>query len=194
MAWNPFKKLEQNQETALDAAISSWEAGNEDEKKFAAQEIVRLYNIDPAMFEDKEDQVIVILKKYGGEDIGKVLQKLTEKRAKEIHTDSEKTQEMPALTDGMIELMKTKKDFENFPNDVDDLMGYIGAIRQLSKNQEYLSDKNYNEKVAQAVQDIGDAVTTWQNPQDKAHLDKKYARLIDELPAEIRKDMLKEVA
>lgn len=198
MAWNPFEKLKKTEkaETGLDAALESWERGDKKEKRYAVREIIRLYRTDPQLFEEKEDQVINILKKYKGEEVGKILNELKEKKEQEIHEDTDKTKEMPVLTEGLIELTKTKQDFEDFAHDVDELMGFMGAVRQLIKNEQYFSDEQYVQRLADTISNIGDAVSTWQNPAEKAELEKKYSRLLrdENLPANVRKKLLREVA
>jgi len=187
-------------QTALDATIEEFGTGDKD---LAVRTIISLYENNRAMFEDKEDQVIEILRQYPGEDVRRVLEGLqTQAKAKEAAPErpvapvEAPTREMPAVkvSEGSEELIKAKRDFEKIHEDVDDLRGYIGAVRMLAQNAEYAADPEFVQKLLGTIRTIDDAVSVWKDPGEKRELESRYQRLLGSLPPAVAEQIEKRAA
>lgn len=195
MAWNPFKKLEklETESGAVDSALE--ELSKEERIESNIQTLQSQLNNNPDLFEGREDEAIKVLVGIKAENVGKMLDKLTEMKEKR-HGLEDETREMPAIkiSEGLEELLKAKHDFENIGGDFDDLAGFMGAVRQLAQKENYLSDPDFVQKISNSVETIGDAVSGWQNESEKRELERKYSRLVKTLPDQVKKQVMEKVA
>ncbi|MFZ5364603.1 MAG: hypothetical protein ACOZBH_00110 [Patescibacteria group bacterium] len=190
-----FEVIKQ-QPSALDAALDDYRAGDEKSKRFAQNEIIRLFKQDPDLFIGREDEAIKALKGIQGEAVREVLQGLFEGRESRAHEDRDETREMPALKigPGLDALLKAKMDFREMTHDADELAGFIGALRQMASNRAYLKDVEFVRRFSGSIETIGDAISIWPNMAEKADLERKYNRLYQSLPEQIKSQVMEKVA
>jgi len=196
MAWNPFKKFEQQQQepSAVDMALDELQKGERVEFNVSTLQ-TQLAN-NPDLFKGREDEVIRALQSSGSVNIGPTLNQLQSMKEQRLGIEESETREMPAikLSKGVEELVKAKQDFENIAGDFDELAGFMGAVRQIAGNEGYLSDPEFVKRIAGSVDTITDAVTTWQDPGEKKELEKRYSRLVNSLPPSVREQVIEKVA
>jgi len=195
MAWNPFKKLEKQEAKpgSVDLALEELSKGERIESNI--QTLRNQLQTNPDLFEGREDEVIKILVGIKAEDIGNMLDKLTEMKEKKLGLEDE-TREMPALkiSKGLEKLIEAKQDFQKIGEDFDDLAGFMGAVRQMAENESYFSDPEFTNRLIKTVDTISDAVYTWSDEAEKKELQKRFNRLINTMPAIVREQIAEEVA
>ncbi|HUT22080.1 MAG TPA: hypothetical protein VMX18_01575 [Candidatus Bipolaricaulota bacterium] len=196
MGWNPFKGVEQGGGSATDAVLEDLNSEDERERNFAVGEIVRLFNQDATMFDGSEDKVINALRGVNALGVKEVLQGMQELKGAKVDEDNDKVREMPALkiSEGLDELLKAKKDFEKMNEDPDELIGFMGALRQMVGKNAYMDDPEFVNRVISSIELVADAVSVWPNKAEKADLEESLVRWERKLPLEIKSQMMKKVA